>query len=115
MVTRPDGGWFWFIPLDDTVTSVGAVVPQRCTTRTRNRRPDETLAHFLAETPAAARLVAAAKPIGVARFDADYSYLHSRHAGDRFVLTGDAERSSTPSFPLECCWRCNLAQRRQRL
>ena len=39
MVTRPDGGWFWFIPISDTIISVGAVVPQRSTTRTRNRRP----------------------------------------------------------------------------
>ena len=28
MVTRPDRGWFWFIPISDTVISVGAVVPQ---------------------------------------------------------------------------------------
>ena len=35
MVTRPDGGWFWFIPLDDTITSVGAVVPQARVQRAR--------------------------------------------------------------------------------
>ena len=27
-MTRPDRGWFWFIPISDTVISVGAVVPQ---------------------------------------------------------------------------------------
>jgi FADH2-dependent halogenase len=98
MVTRPDGGWFWFIPLDDTVTSVGAVVPQSVYNTHSKPTPDETLACFLAETPAAARLVAAAKPIGGARFDADYSYLHSKHAGDRFVLTGDAGAFLDPIF-----------------
>ena len=33
-----------------------------------------------------------------ARFDADYSYLHSRHAGDRFVLAGDAGAFLDPIF-----------------
>ena len=33
-----------------------------------------------------------------ARFDADYSYLHSRHAGDRFVLVGDAGAFLDPIF-----------------
>jgi len=28
MYTRPDMGWLWFIPLSDTVISVGAVIPQ---------------------------------------------------------------------------------------
>ena len=28
MVTRPDTGWFWFIPISETVTSVGAVIPK---------------------------------------------------------------------------------------
>ncbi len=98
MVTRPDRGWFWFIPISDTVTSVGAVVPQAVYNANARRTPEETLASFLAETPAAARLVAAATPLSGARFDADYSYLHSFHAGDRFVLTGDAGAFLDPIF-----------------
>ena len=62
------------------------------------RTPEETLAHFVAETPAAARLIANARPVTAARFDADYSYLHSRHAGDRFVLVGDAGAFLDPIF-----------------
>ena len=27
MVTRPDKGWFWFIPINETTTSVGVVIP----------------------------------------------------------------------------------------
>ncbi len=98
MVTRPDRGWFWFIPISDTVISVGAVVPQQVYNAHAQPTADRTLDYFLAETPAAARLVAGATPVSAARFDADYSYLHSRHAGDRFILTGDAGAFLDPIF-----------------
>ena len=98
VVTRPDRGWFWFIPITDTVISVGAVVPRAVYNASAKPTPAETLAYFLAETPAAARLVADATPVAPARFDADYSYLHSRHAGDRFVVAGDAGAFLDPIF-----------------
>jgi FADH2-dependent halogenase len=98
MVTRPDCGWFWFIPISDTVISVGAVVPQAVYNANAQPTPEETLAYFLAETPAAARLVSDATPVTAARFDADYSYLHSQHAGDRYIITGDAGAFLDPIF-----------------
>lgn len=98
IVTRPDHGWFWFIPISETVMSVGAVVPQSEYKAKARPTPEETLEMFLAETPAAARLVTNARAVSDARFDADYSYLHSQHAGDRFVLVGDAGAFLDPIF-----------------
>lgn len=98
MVTRPDRGWFWFIPIDPDVVSVGVVVPQSIYNSKAGPTPEETLDVFMAETPAAARLVANARPVSPARFEADYSYLHTRHAGDRFVLVGDAGAFLDPIF-----------------
>jgi len=98
MVTRPDRGWFWFIPISDAVTSVGVVVPKAAYNARGKSTAAATLDHFLSETPAAAQLVASGRPVTEARFDADYSYLHSRHAGDRFVLTGDAGAFLDPIF-----------------
>lgn len=98
MVTRPDRGWFWFIPVSATTVSVGVVVPQAVYQAAAKPTPEETLAHFVAETPAAAELIAQARPVSPARFDADYSYLHSRHAGDRYVLVGDAGAFLDPIF-----------------
>jgi FADH2-dependent halogenase len=98
MVTRPDKGWFWFIPISATTISVGVVVPQAVYKAAARPTPEESLAHFVAETPAAARLVANAQAVTPARFEADYSYLHSRHAGDRFVLVGDAGAFLDPIF-----------------
>ena len=98
MVTRPDRGWFWFIPISETIMSVGVVVPQTTYRPAAQATPDETLAQFIAETPAAARLVANARPVTAARFEADYSYLHTRHASDRCILAGDAGAFLDPIF-----------------
>jgi flavin-dependent dehydrogenase len=98
MVTRPDRGWFWFIPLSETVMSVGAVIPQAVHGRCSRASADLSLAFYLAETKAAAALVQSARRITPARFDADYSYLAAQHAGDRFLLVGDAGAFLDPIF-----------------
>lgn len=98
MVTRPDHGWFWFIPITDTIMSVGVVVPKASYHADAGRTADETLAGMIAQTPEAARLLATARPITAARFEADYSYVHSRLGGDRWVLVGDAGAFLDPIF-----------------
>jgi len=98
MFTRPDMGWLWFIPLSDTVMSIGAVIPQSVHRRESKPTAEESLAHYLAETPAAAPLLTQARRVSPARFDADYSYLGTRLAGDRWVAVGDAAAFLDPIF-----------------
>lgn len=98
MVMRPDRGWFWFIPLSPTVTSVGIVVPKDVHTRAGAAPLEEALARYLAETPTAAALVASARRITPVRFDADYSYCADHFAGDRWLLAGDAGAFLDPIF-----------------
>ena len=98
MFTRPDMGWLWFIPLSDTVISVGAVIPQSVHRRESCATPEESLAHYLASTPAAASLLDRAVRVSPARFDADYSYLATRMSGDRWVAVGDAAAFLDPIF-----------------
>jgi len=98
MFTRPDMGWLWLIPLSDTVTSVGAVIPQAVHRRESKATPEESLTHYLDRTPSAARLLAAAQRVSPARFDADYSYLGTTVAGDRWVTVGDAAAFLDPIF-----------------
>ena len=98
MVTRPDRGWFWFIPISPTVMSVGAVLPKAVYHASPRRSPEQALAAFIAEAPAAAALMADAQPASPARFEADFSYVHSQLAGDRFVLAGDAAAFLDPIF-----------------
>jgi FADH2-dependent halogenase len=101
MVTRSDRGWIWFIPISETVTSVGVVVPRDVYSAfiaTGRHTAEEALEHFLSSAPAAARLLAGARAVTEARYDADYSYLHDHHAGDRYVLVGDAGAFLDPIF-----------------
>ncbi|HEY7141572.1 MAG TPA: NAD(P)/FAD-dependent oxidoreductase [Methylomirabilota bacterium] len=98
MFTRPDMGWLWFIPISDTVMSVGAVIPQTVHRRESKATPEESLAHYLDRTPSAVGLLAAARRVSPARFDADYSYLGTTLAGDRWVAVGDAAAFLDPIF-----------------
>src|SRR5207245_1684822 len=90
MFTRPDMGWLWFIPLSDTVISVGAVIPQVVHRRESKATPEESLTHYLASTPAALPLLERARRVSPARFDADYSYLATRAAGAPLPSSVDA-------------------------
>ena len=98
MYTRPDMGWLWFIPLSDTVISVGAVIPQVVHRRETRATAEESLAHYLVNTPAALPLLENARRVSPARFDADYSYLATCMAGDRWVAVGDAAAFLDPVF-----------------
>ena len=98
MFTRPDMGWLWFIPISETVMSVGAVIPQAVHRRESRTTPEDSLAHYIEDTPSAARLMTAAQRVTPARFDADYSYLGTVLAGDRWVAVGDAAAFLDPIF-----------------
>jgi flavin-dependent dehydrogenase len=98
MFTRPDMGWLWFIPLSDTVTSLGAVIPKATHRREAQASPEASLEHYFAATPQAAALLARAERVSPARVDVDYSYLATRMAGDRWIAVGDAAAFLDPIF-----------------
>jgi len=98
MFTRADMGWLWLIPLSDTVMSVGAVIPQAVHRREAKTTAEASLEHYLTATPSAASLLEHAQRVSPARFDADYSYLATRMAGDRWVAVGDAAAFLDPIF-----------------
>ena len=98
IITRPDGGWFWLIPISEAVMSVGVVMPKEAYHAVAGATPDETLDAVIASSPNALRLLARSQAVTTAHFEADYSYLHSCQAGDRFVLVGDAGAFLDPIF-----------------
>jgi len=98
VLTRADVGWVWLIPISDRVTSVGVVVPKELHRREGRPTVDESLEHYLRETPAAPVLLRDARRVSPARVDADYSYLARRMAGDRWVAVGDAAAFLDPIF-----------------
>ncbi len=92
-----DHGWFWFIPLREGVTSVGAVVwPYYL------KKRQGSLAEFFAETialcaPLAARLASSQRCTEV-EATGNYSYACRRSYGNRYVLIGDAYTFIDPVF-----------------
>jgi FADH2-dependent halogenase len=98
MLLRPDMGWLWLIPISPEIMSVGAVIPQRVYGREAKASAEESLAHFIATTRGSDPLLASARRVSPARFDADYSYLGTRLAGDRWVVVGDAAAFLDPIF-----------------
>jgi flavin-dependent dehydrogenase len=92
-----DNGWFWFIPLADGTTSVGAVCPAEFL---KNRRAD--LAAFfksvVASCPEIADRLKGAELIGEVQATGNYSYDTSRTSGHNFLLVGDACAFIDPVF-----------------
>jgi len=91
-------GWFWFIPLADGTTSVGAVCwPHYLKTRAKPMR--EFFADTIALCPELAeRLVGATLVDDAVHATGNYSYGGTRSAGDRFLLLGDAFAFLDPVF-----------------
>ena len=92
-----DHGWFWFIPLKDGVTSVGAVVwPYYM----KNR--DKPVREYFLETiglcPALKERLAEAELTAEPTATGNYSYLCERCQGDNFVMLGDAYTFIDPVF-----------------
>jgi flavin-dependent dehydrogenase len=92
-----DHGWFWYIPLRDGTTSVGAVAHPAYF---KNRKGD--LTEFFRETIALAPKLAArlknATLMGPATSTGNYAYDSKFCRGDRFVMIGDAYAFVDPMF-----------------
>jgi len=91
-------GWFWFIPLADDTTSIGAVCwPHYLKTR---RKPlPEFFADTIAMCPALAERLAGAELVdGRVTATGNYSYASAKSSGDRFLMIGDAYAFVDPVF-----------------
>jgi flavin-dependent dehydrogenase len=92
-----DHGWFWFIPLADGTTSVGAVCPPEYM---KQRKTDVTsfLKSLIAQSPALAERLAGAQMTGPATATGNYSYRADRMSGTNFIMLGDAYAFIDPVF-----------------
>ncbi|MCB1894448.1 MAG: tryptophan 7-halogenase [Rhodocyclaceae bacterium] len=90
-------GWFWFIPLRDGITSVGATVwPYYL------KRRDKPLEQFFRDTiamcPALAERLQDARLVNEVEATGNYSYLSRHSHGDDYLLLGDAFAFIDPVF-----------------
>ncbi len=91
-------GWFWFIPLHDGTTSVGAVVDAKRFAGEAAGDPGPLYARLIAAcAPVRARL-AGARLVSPVRVIRDYSYSSPRFHGPGFLLAGDAACFIDPVF-----------------
>jgi len=90
-------GWFWFIPLLDGVTSVGAVCwPYYL--KTRRTDPTTFLKDTIALCPSLAARLKDAEMVAPATATGNYSYICDHMAGDRYIMVGDAFAFIDPVF-----------------
>jgi flavin-dependent dehydrogenase len=92
-----DHGWFWFIPLADGTTSIGAVCPPEFM---KQRKSDVTsfLHSLIAQCPALAERLVDAQMTGPATATGNYSYRASQMSGQNFIMLGDAYAFVDPVF-----------------
>lgn len=92
-----DHGWFWFIPLADGTTSIGAVCPAAFF---KNRGTDLTsfFMNVIASCPEIASRLQDATLIGAVSATGNYSYDSASASGDKFILVGDACSFIDPVF-----------------
>lgn len=92
-----DHGWFWFIPLADGMTSVGAVVwPYYMKSREVPLR--EYFLQTLSLCPRLAEKLQSAELATDVEATGNYAYSCRRAHGDRFLLVGDAYAFVDPVF-----------------
>ena len=97
-----DSGWFWYIPLSPTLTSVGAVVRREMASKIQGDR-EAALMALIAECPMISEYLSDAKRVtegqyGELRVRKDYSYANTRFWRPGMVLVGDAACFVDPVF-----------------
>ncbi|MCY1054786.1 tryptophan 7-halogenase [Nannocystis sp. SCPEA4] len=95
-------GWFWYIPLSPTMTSVGAVVDRKYADMLR-QAPEDAMQQFIAHCPSIADMLAPARRVtegiyGQLRVRKDWSYCNTRFWGPGMILLGDAACFIDPVF-----------------
>jgi flavin-dependent dehydrogenase len=91
MQTAGKTGWFWYIPLQDDVTSIGVVAPFDQLFKAGDSKDLEVIfRREVARCPGVQPRIASAERIAPFRAAKEYSYRSTKVAGDGWVLVGDA-------------------------
>jgi len=84
------GGWFWYIPLEDDITSVGIVANPDYLLKGRGQDLAKIFEEEIDKTEACRRRVAEGKRVDKIYSILDYSYRSKQNAGNGFIIIGDA-------------------------
>ncbi|HYV07244.1 MAG TPA: NAD(P)/FAD-dependent oxidoreductase [Blastocatellia bacterium] len=84
------GGWFWYIPLENDVTSVGIVADPDYLMKDRGKDLAKIFDEEIEKCESCRKRVAGAERVDKIYSIMDYSYRSKQCAGDGFILIGDA-------------------------
>jgi flavin-dependent dehydrogenase len=93
----PDKGWFWYIPLQNNIVSVGVVADKNYLYK-NSRNPEMIFQHEIENNKWIKDHLAGSQAIDQYRVTADFSYRSKYCASDGIVLTGDAFAFLDPVF-----------------
>jgi len=89
--TEPgSGGWFWYIPLENDITSVGIVADPDYLLKGRGQDLGKILNEEIEKCESVRRRVAGSTRVDKIYSILDYSYRSKQNAGNGFILIGDA-------------------------
>lgn len=83
-------GWFWYIPLENDITSVGVVADPEYLVKGRGQDLAKIYHEEIEKVESCRRRVAGAERVDKIYSILDYSYRSRNFAGDGFILIGDA-------------------------
>ena len=91
------GGWIWFIPLENGVTSIG-VVAKADEVKASGKSPETFFHDTRARVPEIRGRLANARRLADVHVTRDFSYSSRRLYGDRYIVLGDAGFFLDPVF-----------------
>jgi len=87
---KGSGGWFWYIPLEDDITSVGIVADPEYLIKDRGKDLAKILDEEIQKCEACRRRVEGSERVDKIYSIMDYSYRSRQNSGNGFILIGDA-------------------------
>lgn len=93
-----DHGWFWFIPLPDGNTSIGATCWPYYMKRLKSADFTQFFMDTMAMCPALMERMKDAKLVTPVTATGNFSYLSERSSGENYILLGDAFAFIDPIF-----------------
>jgi flavin-dependent dehydrogenase len=87
---RGSAGWFWYIPLENDITSVGVVANPEYLVKGRGQDLAKIFHEEVEKCEAVRRRVAGSERVDKIYSILDYSYRSKQCAGEGFILIGDA-------------------------
>lgn len=88
-------GWIWFIPISQTRSSVGLVIPASYY-KSKGLKPQELYAQAMQDDARIAGFLKGASPEGTLQTTKDWSFLAEEHCGSNWFLIGECAGFADP-------------------